>query len=498
MPLLESLMDALMKTGSDFVRLRAEQRIYMLHQGVRREIGRDVISSDRIEKIASDMLGPETASKLDHRPHAIVMQRSGKSFKIVFRRISHVLGIEIQPATEAEAVETKPRTAPKKPPPPPKESPAPISVGERAPDTDHEEPAINELLRLMISENASDIHLSAGARPVLRVDGDIRFLNDHEPMDASLIASTVREIVPEDTFKQFEQDSDADFAYEIPGLARFRINVFTDRNGIGVVIRQIPFGIRSAEEIGLQKSVLDLCYLTKGLVLVTGPTGAGKSTTLASLIDHINKNRSGHIITIEDPIEFVHENINCHINQREIGAHTRSFKHGLRAALREDPDVVLVGEMRDLETISIAIEMAETGHLVFGTLHTSTSVSTIDRIIDQYPANQQSQVRVMLSECLKGIIAQVLCKRTGGGRIAAFEILLDSPAVSSLIREGKTFQLPSVMQTSKRMGMLTMNESLFTLVKNGLIDPKEGLLQATDKDALATMYKNAGISFEMS
>ena len=497
MPLLESLMDALMKTGADYVRLRAEQRIYMLHQGVRREIGRDVISSDRIEKIASDMLGPETASKLDHKPHSIVVQRSGKSFKIVFRRISHVLGIEIQPGTEAEAEKTKAGAALKKPPPA-KEAPAQISGAESTLDSDLEEPAVNELLRLMISENASDIHLSAGTRPVLRVDGDIRFLNDHKPMDASQIAAMVREIVPEETFKQFEQDSDADFAYEIPGLARFRINIFADRNGVGIVIRQIPFGIRTAEDIGLQKSVLDLCFLTKGLVLVTGPTGAGKSTTLASLIDHINKNRSGHIITIEDPIEFVHEDVNCLINQREVGTHTQSFKQGLRAALREDPDVVLVGEMRDLETISIAIEMAETGHLVFGTLHTSTSVSTIDRIIDQYPANQQAQIRVMLSECLKGIIAQVLCKKIGGGRVAAFEILLDSPAVSSLIREGKTFQLPSVMQTSKRMGMLTMNESLFTLVKNGVIDPKEGFLHATDKDALITMYKNAGIPFESS
>ena len=336
MPLLESLMDALMKTGADYVRLRAEQRIYMLHQGVRREIGRDVISSDRIEKIASDMLGPETASKLDHKPHSIVVQRSGKSFKIVFRRISHVLGIEIQPGTEAEAEKTKAGAALKKPPPA-KEAPAQISGAESTLDSDLEEPAVNELLRLMISENASDIHLSAGTRPVLRVDGDIRFLNDHKPMDASQIAAMVREIVPEETFKQFEQDSDADFAYEIPGLARFRINIFADRNGVGIVIRQIPFGIRTAEDIGLQKSVLDLCFLTKGLVLVTGPTGAGKSTTLASLIDHINKNRSGHIITIEDPIEFVHEDVNCLINQREVGTHTQSFKQGAPGGAQGGP-----------------------------------------------------------------------------------------------------------------------------------------------------------------
>jgi twitching motility protein PilT len=249
----------------------------------------------------------------------------------------------------------------------------------------------------------------------------------------------------------------------------------------------------TAEQLGLAQAILDLCFLTKGLVLVTGPTGSGKSTTLAAMIDHINKNRNDHIITIEDPIEFVHENQNCLVRQRQVGSHTRSFKAALRAALREDPDIVLVGEMRDLETISIAIETAETGHLVFGTLHTTTAVATVDRIIDQFPPDQQEQIRVMLADSLKGVVSQVLCKKKGGGRVAALEILLGTMALSSLIREGKTFQIPSIMQTSKKQGMVTMNDSLFSLVKQGLVEPKEAWMKSSDKTALVGLFRSSGI-----
>jgi twitching motility protein PilT len=291
----------------------------------------------------------------------------------------------------------------------------------------------------------------------------------------------------------FAETHDADFAYEIPGLARFRVNVFEDRNGVGSVMRQIPIEILTVEKLGLPKACIDLCWLSKGLVVVTGPTGSGKSTTLAAMIDFINKNRSDHIITIEDPVEFVHKNVKCLVNQREVGQHTKSFKGALRAALREDPDIVLVGEMRDLETIAIAIETAETGHLVFGTLHTTTAVSTVDRIIDQFPTDRQAQIRVMLSESLKGVVAQVLCKKIGGGRVAAHEIVLGNPAVTNLIRDGKTFQLASVMQTSKNVGMVTMNDSLMTLVQNKQVEPKEAWLKATDKAGLLSMFKNAGI-----
>jgi len=259
------------------------------------------------------------------------------------------------------------------------------------------------------------------------------------------------------------------------------------------VMRAIPFHIMTPDQIGLSKVVLELCFLTKGLVLVTGPTGSGKSTTLATLVDHVNRHRKDHIITIEDPIEFVHENKGCLVNQREVHTHTRSFKDALRAALREDPDVVLVGEMRDLETIAIAVETAETGHLVFGTLHTTTAPSTVDRIIDQFPADRQEQIRQMLAESLRGVIAQTLCKKVGGGRVAAYEVLVGSSAVSNLIRERKTFQLWSLMQTGRAQGMTTLNDSLLDLVRRKLVDPREAWMRAVQKNELRQQLQREGL-----
>jgi twitching motility protein PilT len=354
---------------------------------------------------------------------------------------------------------------------------------------------IDALLREMIQKKASDLHLTAGSAPVFRVDGEIHFGADshREPLKSEQIESMVMEIMTPKACEDFAMLRDADYAYEIKGLARFRVNVFQDRNGVGSVMRQIPIEVLSAEKLGLPKACYDMCWLSKGLVLVTGPTGSGKSTTLAAMIDFINKNRSDHIITIEDPVEFVHQNQKCLVNQREVGLHTKSFKNALRAALREDPDIVLVGEMRDLETISIAIETAETGHLVFGTLHTTTAVSTVDRIIDQFPSDRQAQIRVMLSESLKGVVAQNLVPKIGGGRVAAQEILLGTHAVAALIRDGKTFQLPSVMQTSKNVGMVTMNDALMALVQKKLVDPKDAYIKAVDKSGFAAMLKNAGI-----
>ena len=352
---------------------------------------------------------------------------------------------------------------------------------------------VDVLLREMMAAKASDLHLSSGNHPVMRVHGEIHFSKERDVLTSAAVNALVQEIMTDKAKKDFAELHDADFAYEIPGLARFRINVFEDRNGVGAVLRQIPIDIITVDKLGLPKACIDLCWLSKGLVVVTGPTGSGKSTTLAAMIDYINKNRSDHIITIEDPVEFVHKNIKCLVNQREVGQNTKSFKNALRAALREDPDIVLVGEMRDLETIAIAIETAETGHLVFGTLHTTTAVSTVDRIIDQFPTDRQAQLRVMLSESLKGVVAQVLCKKIGGGRVAAHEIVLGSPAVTSLIRDGKTFQLASVMQTSKNVGMVTMNDSLMALVQNKQVEPKEAWLKATDKTGLLNMFKNAGL-----
>jgi twitching motility protein PilT len=269
-----------------------------------------------------------------------------------------------------------------------------------------------------------------------------------------------------------------------------------DRRGPGGVFRVIPSEILTVDDLKLPQAIRELCFLTKGLVLVTGPTGSGKSTTLCALIDHINKSRHDHVITIEDPIEFVHPNRNCLINQREVHLHTKGFKPALRAALREDPDVVLVGEMRDLETVAIAIETAETGHLVFGTLHTSSAVSTVDRIIDQFPADQQEQIRIMLSESLKSVIAQVLCRKIGGGRVAALEVLMVNAAVSNLIREGKTFQIPSIMQTGKSRGNVLLNAALVDLVKSKVVEPIEAYAKAVDKQGLVSDLKKYNIRIE--
>jgi twitching motility protein PilT len=354
-------------------------------------------------------------------------------------------------------------------------------------------PAIDRLLRSLFDQRASDLHLSTGMPPLMRKDGDIQpLLPDAPALSAQEVSALLREIMPEANRVEFDSRHDTDFAHEIEGVARFRANVFADRTGMGGVFRVIPSNILSAETLQLSPHILQLCHLTKGLVLVTGPTGSGKSTTLCALIDYINRNRREHIITIEDPIEFVHPNKQCLVNQREVRTHTESFKTALRAALREDPDILLVGELRDLETIAIAIETAETGHLVFGTLHTTTAASTVDRVVDQFPADRQAQIRVMLSESLKGVIAQTLCRKVGGGRVAALEVLLVNAAISNLIREGKTFQLPSMMQVGKANGMVMLNDALFELVKARTITRDEAILKSVDKGGMETLLKRLG------
>jgi twitching motility protein PilT len=317
-------------------------------------------------------------------------------------------------------------------------------------------------------------------------------------MAAEQIQRVLMPIMPPRNRQEFNDHHDTDFAYDLPEKGRFRVNVFVDLHGMGAVFRIIPTKILTVEDLKLPQELLSLCELPKGLVLVTGPTGSGKSTTLAALIDYINRTRNAHIITIEDPIEFVHPNKKCLINQRQVGEHTGSFKKALRAALREDPDIVLLGEMRDLETIAIALETAETGHLVFGTLHTSSAPSTIDRIIDQYPPEQQNQIRVMLSNSLKGVICQMLCKKLNGGRVAALEVMLSVPAISNLIRESKVFQIPSTMQTGRKLGMCLMNDSLLRLVKEGLVSPEEALSKSTDKSGLQLLFQQNSISFASS
>jgi twitching motility protein PilT len=366
-------------------------------------------------------------------------------------------------------------------------APPPLSLG--AVDR-----AIDRLFHAMSAAGASDLHLTVGMPPLIRKDGRMQPLDAAAaPLDPASIEELLRPITPGKNAAEFAARHDTDFAYEILGLARFRANIFMDRKGAGAVFRVIPSKILTAEELGLSPHIMQLCGLTKGLVLVTGPTGSGKSTTLCAMVDHINRTRDDHIITIEDPIEFVHDNKKCLLNQREVGTHTDSFKDALRAALREDPDIILVGEMRDLETVAIAIETAETGHLVFGTLHTTTAASTVDRIIGQFPSERQAQIRVMLSESLRGVISQTLCRKIGGGRIAALEVLIVTSAVSNLIREGKTFQIPSIMQVGKAHGMVSLNDALMEMVTRKIVAPEEAYAKSVDKTNFEALLKRAGI-----
>jgi twitching motility protein PilT len=393
--------------------------------------------------------------------------------------------------SEQPVIEAEPEPVPE----PARESapePAPPTVQPVVGDT----PAIELLLRQMCAVGASDLHISSSETPMFRIDGEMVLVEDTSALSAERVHDLLAPIVPERNREEFSQCHDTDFAHEIPGVARYRANLFADRKGPGAVFRVIPSEILTADQLGLPAAVRRLCDLSKGLVLVTGPTGSGKSTTLAAMVDLINKTRREHIITIEDPVEFVHENQMCLVNQREVKTHTMSFKKALRAALREDPDIVLVGEMRDLETIAIAIETAETGHLVFGTLHTTTAISTVDRIIDQFPSDTQAQIRTMLSESVKGVVSQTLLKKIGGGRVAALEILIVTPAISNLIREAKTFQIPSLMQTGKKQGMVLLNDSLLKLVKDKIVEPEEAYRKAIEKNGLLTGFRAAGIKYE--
>ena len=352
---------------------------------------------------------------------------------------------------------------------------------------------LEALLRTLASQKGSDLHLRVGEPPIIRRDGELVRVSGAAPLDADQLEQMLLASMPEMNREEFRNRNDTDFAIDIEGLARFRGNALRDRCGAAAVFRLIPSTIITAEQLGLSAEEKALCSLSKGLVLVTGPTGSGKSTTLCGMIDLVNRTRTDHIITIEDPIEFVHVSKKCIMTQRQVGVHTSSFKSALRAALREDPDVILVGELRDLETVAIAIETAETGHLVFGTLHTTTAPSTVDRLIDQFPSDRQAQVRTMLSESLKGVISQTLVKKKGGGRAAAREVLLANTAVSNLIREGKTFQIPTVMQTSKKLGMVTMTDALISLVEQNLVDPHDAWIKAVDKAGFQLALQSRGI-----
>ncbi|MBM9602610.1 type IV pilus twitching motility protein PilT [Desulfopila inferna] len=340
---------------------------------------------------------------------------------------------------------------------------------------------IDAFFKLMNDEGASDLHMVADQQPILRIRGDMERVK-FKRLNNDELRAMLYEICPEEKIKAFEENGDIDFGYEIPGLARYRCNFFRQKYGVGAVFREIPSEIMTCEQLGLPKVIARLAHLPKGLVLVTGPTGSGKSTTLAAIVDEANKNRKDHILTIEDPIEFVHTSQKCIINHREVGTHTKSFTAALRGALREDPDIIMVGEMRDLETISLAMEAAMTGHLVFGTLHTLNAMKTVDRIIEIFPANQQGQVRSTLADALKAVVSQTLFKRKDiKGRCAALEILIATPAVRNLIREGKTYQILSTMQTGKKFGMQTLDDAIMTFLDKKMISADDAYSNCVEK-----------------
>ncbi|HEY7504394.1 MAG TPA: type IV pilus twitching motility protein PilT [Gemmatimonadales bacterium] len=462
---LDRFIQVLHEQRADALQLAVGQPAALVTSGAARAITKDPLTDGQIVGLVREIAG-EAASRLG----------GGAPVAFGYHSPSGEVQVEVTPGADGSRAVLRPVRG------------ANGQAVVKGPDLAEARAYMEGLLRLLVESGASDLHLRSGQPPLLRRQGDLG-REPSEPISPERLETLLASIMEPKEIGEYRESGDTDWAYEISGLARFRCNAGRDRHGPIAVFRIIPTTVPSADDMGLSREVQNLCYLTKGLVVVTGPTGSGKSTTLAALVDLINRTRSDHIITIEDPIEFVHPSKKCLVTQRQVGVHTRSFKQALRAALREDPDIILVGEMRDLETVSIAIETAETGHLVFGTLHTTTAASTVDRIIDQFPADRQSQVRVMLSESLRGVIAQTLCRKIGGGRIAAREILLTIPAVSNLIREGKTFQIPSIMQTNRRAGMVTLNDALMELVDNRLVEPKEAYMKSVDKSGFAAALK---------
>ena len=354
---------------------------------------------------------------------------------------------------------------------------------------------IDAFFKLLNEQGASDLHLASGQQPALRVRGEIERIK-YKRLNSDDLRGMLYEITPEDKIKVFEETGDIDFGYEIPGLARYRCNFFMQKNGVAAVFREIPDTIMTCEQLGLPPVIGKLASLPRGLVLVTGPTGSGKSTTLAAIVDESNRTRKDHIITIEDPIEFVHQSQSCIVNHREVGLHTKTFSAALRGALREDPDIILVGEMRDLETMSLAIEAASTGHLVFATLHTPSAPKTVDRIIEVFPHDQQAQTRSTLSDGLRAIVAQVLFKRVDiKGRCVALEILIATAAVRNLIREGKTHQIPSMIQTGKKYGMILLDDAIMGLLNKGMISADEAYMKANDKGRFRPLLNSPPADF---
>ena len=462
---LDKLIQLLHEQRADALRLSAGEPAALQQNGSARPLTREPLSEAQITALVREIAPPDLAGQV------------GTQLPLSFAYAAPSGAVQAELSTSPAGMLVLVRRSGR--------GAAPAAAA--ADDTESRD-AIEALLRELSASGASDLHLRSGEPPIFRRHGELA-RSDAPAVPGPRLEAMLVSIMSPANLAEYRETNDVDWAYEIADVARFRCNAGRDRHGPFAVVRVIPTRVQTADELGLGREVQNLCYLTKGLVVVTGPTGSGKSTTLAALVDLMNRTRNDHILTIEDPIEFVHASKQCIVTQRHVGVHTNSFKGALRAALREDPDVVLVGEMRDLETVSIAIETAETGHLVFGTLHTTTAASTIDRIVDQFPPDRQAQVRVMLAESLRGVIAQVLCRRIGGGRVAAREVLLTIPAISNLIREGKTFQIPSIIQTNRKLGMVTLNDSLIELVDAGLVEPKEAYMKSAEKAGMAAALR---------
>ncbi len=457
-----------------------------------------------VEVLAGDVVPPALKGTWQNDGQAeFDYEQGGQAFRIRLSRFQdtpQILAVHLGPSPKPLA-----GVLPEAPPAPvapavqaaDPEAPRPVAVprpGRKA----QGHPLAERLLSKLLEKKGSDLHCTAHEPPLARVHGDMQELEGFGPIDPATLLEMMEALATASAWQRFQEHHDADFAYPYEaGGCRLRVNYFQDRVGPGFVCRVIPNQLPDPDKLGLPEPIRRLAGLSKGLVLVTGPTGSGKSTTLAAIVDLANQKRRDHILTIEDPIEFVHPRKGCLVNQREVGTHTDSFKSGLRAALREDPDIVMVGEMRDLETIAIALETAVTGHLVFGTLHTSSAIGTVDRIVDQFPADRQQQIRVMLADSLKCVVSQILMKRVGGGRIAALETLFITPAIANLIREGKNFQIASAMQTGRSYGQRLMNDALVELIKDRKVEAMEAYIRCPDKESFIAACKRAGIPFDL-
>lgn len=495
MAVLDKFIQVMFDQGAGRLALQSNTPVALDVEGVQKPVTREALTTQKIMALLREIAPDGMKDHLDAESRmAFGYVADGKRIDVEILHLGADVQVSISPARarRSSAAMSMPMEA-RAPVAPTMAQPASARTAEAVEAKDLAEERIQEMLRKLVSSGSSDLHLRVGEPPIIRKSGEMIRLEGYEALTADETEALIFSIMPERNKSEYAECNDTDFAYEIMDLARFRANALKDRKGPAAVFRVIPTKILSVEDLGVSEDVQKLCFLSKGLVLVTGPTGSGKSTTLAAMIDLINRKRTDHIITIEDPIEFVHPNKSCIITQRQVGLHTDSFKRALRAALREDPDIVLVGEMRDLETVAIAIETAETGHLVFGTLHTTTAASTVDRIIDQFPADRQSQIRVMLSESLKGVVAQVLCKKIGGGRVAPREILIVNAAIANLIREGKTFQIPSAMQTQKKLGCILLNDALMDFVEKKIVEPVDAYIKSVDKAGLELSFKTRGV-----